>query len=340
MTVTLEHRDGQVSVTEIDRGRSAIDVRLRAPEMFSPSLHCETAYTLELIRLILEAKGPAWLCDEIARDDDPDYVLKHFEHEMRAYFEFGDLAGKRILDFGCGSGASTMCLAKMFPESDITGVELEGDLLKVAEGRLDFYEFKNVRFLHSPSATDLPEGLGRFDLIVLSAVYEHLLPNERSAVMPRLWSLLNDDGILFLNQTPHRYFPLELHTTSLPLINYLPDGLTLSAARRFSRRVDKNDSWEFLLRAGIRGATIGEIKKHLRSDGTTAELLTPTKSGLKDRVDLWYSTTNPRNHLAIKRTAMIALKALHYLTGAAIVPELTLAFRKQRKQFEEGGLTN
>lgn len=331
MATTLEHRDGKVFVENLPNGRRKINVELRDPATFSPTLQCETNYPNELISLILEIKGPAWICDEIARDDDPDYVLKHLETEMRAYFRFEDLAGKRILDFGCGSGASTMCLAKLFPESSIVGVELESDLLTVAQGRLDYYGFESVRLVQSPSGTELPDDLGKFDLVVLSAVYEHLLPRERAVVLPHLWSVVNDNGILFLDQTPHRYFPLELHTTSLPLINYLPDRLTLSAARRFSRRVNKDESWESLLRAGIRGATIGEIEKHLRHDATTAILLAPTMTGMKDRVDLWHATTNPENLPAVKRAARIVLKAINSVTGIALVPELTLAFRKQRR---------
>lgn len=326
MVEILEHKDGRAIVTNLPDHRRTVKVELRDPAIFSPRLECTTAYPIDLIQLILDVKGAAWVCDEITRDEDPDYVAKHLEKEMRAYFRFEDLAGKRILDFGCGSGASTMLLAKMFPSSEIVGIELAKDLLRIARRRLEHYKFENVRFVESPSGTEVPESLGSFDLIVLSAVYEHLLPAERKLVLPRLWSMLNANGILFINQTPHRWFPLELHTTSLPLINYLPDGLTLKASRRFSTRVNEDDSWESLLRAGIRGATVREIKSLLQGN---AQMLKPTLTGLRDRVDLWFLTTNPDNLKLLKQSARMVLKSINVLTGIAIVPELTLAFRKR-----------
>ena len=329
MIEELKHRDGSVLLSELEDGRKRLEVRLNDPAVFSPRLKCETSYPSNLIKLILDVKEPAWLCDEIARDEDPDYVLKHLENEMQAYFGDEQFAGKRILDFGCGSGASTMLLARMFPASEVVGVELDRDLVSVAEGRLEHYKFKNVRLLRSPSGTELPAELGAFDLIVLSAVYEHLLPAERNVIMPQLWQHLTDRGILFLDQTPHRFFPLELHTTSLPLINYLPDKLTLRAARKFSRRVDEKETWESLLRAGIRGATVREIKRKLNTSGSRPVLLEPTKNGLRDRVDLWFLTTNPDNLKTLKQSARVLLKAINALTGIAIVPELTLAFRKE-----------
>ena len=325
MVEKLEHADGRAIVSSLPNGRRSVKVELRDAAIFSPRLECETAYPLDLIRLILDVKGAAWICDEITRDEDPDYVALHLEKEMRAYFHFEELAGKRILDFGCGSGASTMLLAKMFPASEIVGIELEKDLVRIARRRLEHYKFENVRFLESPIGTEVPAELGSFDLIVLSAVYEHLLPDERKVILPKLWSMLNANGVLFLNQTPHRWFPLELHTTSLPLINYLPDDLTLKASRKFSPRVNEGDSWEFLLRAGIRGATVREIRKLLQG----ARELEPTLTGLKDRVDLWFLTTNPDNLRLLKQSARVVLKSINAVAGIAIVPELTLAFRKK-----------
>lgn len=325
MIENLEHKDGRAIVTSLPDGTRHVKVELRDPAIFSPRLECETAYPIDLIRLILDVKGPAWMCDEITRDEDPNYLASHLEKEMRAYFHFEELAGKRIGDFGCGSGASTMVLAKMFPTSEIVGIELGKVLVRIAQRRLEHYKFENVKFLESPTGSDLPDDVGSFDLIVLSAVYEHLLPRERSVILRKLWSILNANGVLFLNQTPHRWFPLELHTTSLPLINYLPDDLTLRASRKFSPRVNDDDSWESLLRAGIRGATVREIKGQLKD----AEILKPTLTGLKDRVDLWFLTTSPDNLRLLKQTARLVLKSINAVTGIAIVPELTLAFRKK-----------
>jgi 2-polyprenyl-3-methyl-5-hydroxy-6-metoxy-1,4-benzoquinol methylase len=328
MTTTLEHNEGQVLVTAQADGRNLVKVSLHDAKTFSPRTECVTSYTVELINLILKVKGAAWLCDEIARDEDPNYVRKYLENELRAYFQLENFNNKRILDFGSGSGASTMWLSRLFPQSEIVGVELESELLSVAQARLKHYGFKYVSFLQSPNGLEIPKGLQQFDLIVMSAVYEHLLPNERQIIMSQLWSLVCNNGFLFLNQTPNRLFPIELHTTMLPLINYLPDTLALAAARKFSRRVESSESWKSLLRKGIRGATVREIKKRLVDGETKAIMLEPKKSGLRDPVDLWFLTTNSTNLVVLKQTAKVGLKAIFYFTGIAIVPDLALAFQK------------
>lgn len=331
MTVLLEHPDGQVSITEQSNGRKLIKVRLKDEKEFSPRTEIETEYSVDLISLILDVKGAAWLCDEIARDEDRNYVIKYLENELRAYFRFEDFAGKRIFDFGCGSGASTMWLARLFPESEIVGVELVDELLSVAKGRLNYYGFKNVTLHKSPSGMEIPNDLGEFDLVVMSAVYEHLLPDERKIIMSQLWQIVKENGFLFLNQTPNLIFPFELHTTMLPFINYLPDGLALIAAHKFSRRIETNESWETLLRKGIRGATVSEIKKNLAFDETRAIMLQPNRSGLRDRVDLWFQSTGSTRLGKTKQAAKIVLKTIYFSTGIAIVPDVTLAFQKQLK---------
>jgi 2-polyprenyl-3-methyl-5-hydroxy-6-metoxy-1,4-benzoquinol methylase len=314
----LRHRHG-LRVERLADGRHHIQVE---PEQGCPGAarSWTTAYPAELI-LEIHGTKRAYVCDEIRREEDPRYVERSLRHEVLGYLDAEAFRGKRILDFGCGAGASTLVMSRLFAPCEIVGVELEERLLKLAMLRADYLGKSQLRFQLSPSGTTLPAGLGEFDYIVLSAVYEHLLPHERGALLPRLWAHLKPGGVLFINQTPHRYSPLELHTTGLPLINYLPDRLACWATKRFSRRLAGDEDWPALLRAGIRGATIGEI---VRTLGSRAELLLPRHG---DPIDLWYGKLSPR-YGWFKKAMWAALKALKPIAGTHLVPELTLAIRK------------
>jgi ubiquinone/menaquinone biosynthesis C-methylase UbiE len=326
----LTHGGGRLRISEIANGRRRIDVEPSDASAFVPIESIETAYPIELIRLILKIKGIAWICDEIARDENPSYVAKYLLNDLFAHFDPSDFNGSRILDFGCGSGASTAILARTFLNSTIVGVELESELLSIARERANFYDFKNVEFRLSPSASDLPPDIETFDYVVMSAVYEHLLPDERKVVLNKLWKCVRRGGALFLDQTPNQLFPIELHTTYLPFINYFPDSLAHWYARKFSKRIDPTDSWTSLLRQGIRGATIGEIMKNIERTNGKPILLKPEKNGAHDLVDLWLKNTNSQRLTRLKSVAKFVLKATNSLTGMCIVPDLVLAIRKEQ----------
>ena len=329
MSQYLTHDSGRLRLSEIADGRRRIDIEPLDESTFVPIRSIETAYPVELIRLILQIKGTTWACDEIARDEDPNYVSKYLLNDLFAYFDPTDFNGARILDFGCGSGASTAILARTFPDSSIVGIELEPDLLSIARQRANFYCLKNVEFHLSPSAFDLPPNIETFDYVVMSAVYEHLLPNERKVVLNKLWECIRKGGALFLDQTPNQLFPIELHTTYLPFINYFPDSLAYWYARKFSKRIDPADSWTSLLRQGVRGATIGEIMKNIEPANGRPALLQPSRVGIHDHVDLWFANTNPHRLVMIKSVMKYMLKATHSLTGMYIVPDLALAIRRE-----------
>jgi 2-polyprenyl-3-methyl-5-hydroxy-6-metoxy-1,4-benzoquinol methylase len=315
--------DGSARVESLHDGRFRILIYPR-PGHFIERRAWDTSYPLALIEEIHSTKG-LYLCDEIMREEDPRYVEHYLRHEILGYVDAADFAGKRVLDFGCGSGASTMVLCRMLPPCEIVGVELEDRLLRIARLRAETLGNREVRFLRSPSGESLPEGVGLFDYVIFSAVFEHLLPRERPLILPLVWRHLKPGGILFLDQTPYRYSPIELHTTGLPLVNYLPDGIALWAARRFSSRVGPDATWETLLREGIRGATVGEILRILASCGSPA-ILEPRQS-VGDRIDLWYGKLS-RRHAWLKKSIWAALKTLKALTGVQLTPDLALAIRK------------
>ena len=332
MSVILDHPQAQIIIEERPEDKQKqITVCFHQPEHYRhiQRQSCVTGYSLPLIERILEVKGPVNICDEIMRDEDSGYAPLYLEVSLLGYLPLGQFTGKRILDFGCGSGASIINLSRMFPKSQIVGIELESDLLSIARMRVEHYRLANVELHLSPGPSQIPEAIGDFDFILLSAVYEHLLPTERQPILQKTWSLLKSRGVMFLEETPHRYWPMEGHTTRLPFINYLPDSLALWASRRFSKRVPPDQSWQTLLRRGIRGGTASGIVRILRQFPGDPVLLHPHEMGFVDAVDLWYATPSYNEVPKIKRLLWLFAKSVYCATGIAFTPSIFLAIQKQ-----------
>ncbi len=221
-----------------------------------------TWFPPDVVRGIAASHGFAWTAEVIARHQDPYYLERILKHQLYSYFPPSAFTGKRVVDFGCGTGASTFCLAHLLPDSQVTGVDFDETRIALARRIGGLADLPNVSFLQSPSALELPAALGSVDFVVMSAALQHMLPLERRTVLPLLWKLLPAGGSLLINQTSHRWFPLEPDASGLYLINYLPDGVASFLARHFSSRDEEanhdRDLLE-LLRAGLRGASEREV---------------------------------------------------------------------------------
>lgn len=327
ISITILHPDAKIHIIQTQNNKKQILIEPTNNSTFLLGKYCETFYPLKLINMILKIKNPSCLIDEIKRDEDPSYVQQFLNNAILGYIDRSCFENKRILDFGCGSGASTMILGRMFPKSEIIGIDLSSKLLTIANARLKYYNLKNIKFIISPTHDNLPNEIGKFDFIILSAVYEHILPNQRKKILQQLWQIINQNGILFINQTPNRYSPIETHTTNLPFINYLPDDMVLKISRRFSKRVKKEASWNQLLRDGIRGGTVKEIIKMLEElFPRELTLLQPVYLGFKDHIDIWYA--NLRFNPIIKKIVRFILKRIKFISEYAFLHEITLAIKK------------
>jgi 2-polyprenyl-3-methyl-5-hydroxy-6-metoxy-1,4-benzoquinol methylase len=317
----LVGEEGEAIVEELGGGRRRVTVHPSDRAAFVTHRHCETGYPPELIERLFAIRGRA-VCDDILRDEDPNYVELDVTYGLFAYLDQAAFAGKRLLDFGCGSGATTVVLARLLPETEIVGVDLETDLVDAARLRAR-HRGVAARFAISPSPERLPD-VGGFDFVVLHAVYEHLLPVERPRLLRQLWASLETGGVLFLHATPNRWYPLEQHTTRLWGLNYLPDPVAFRAAHRFSRQFGRSGSWEELLRRGIRGATRGEIARTLEG----GIVLRPSRLGCRDEVDIWYAESMTRNPRRLKVWMRAAFKFYGGITGWSPTPGVTIALRK------------
>ena len=89
-----------------------------------------------------------------------------------AYHQLGDVHGKRIVDFGCGSGANTALLTNR--GAHVWGVDISEDLLRLAQRRLTISGREGGATFIAASAHDLPFPDASIDVVFGIAILHHL----------------------------------------------------------------------------------------------------------------------------------------------------------------------
>jgi SAM-dependent methyltransferase len=89
-----------------------------------------------------------------------------------AYHLLGNVAGRRVLDLGCGSGSNSVLLA--LRGAQVTGVDISTSLLSLAERRLDVNGLAGQARFTVGSAHDLPLPSASFDVVFGMAILHHL----------------------------------------------------------------------------------------------------------------------------------------------------------------------
>ncbi len=99
----------------------------------------------------------------------------------------------RILDFGCGIGATERVLRDRFPSAAIDGVDASAESLKAA-GAL---ALRDVTF-HLSESERLPFPDGSFDLVYSNGTFHHIDHGKHPAVFGELRRVLRSGGHLFV----------------------------------------------------------------------------------------------------------------------------------------------
>ena len=291
----------------------------------------ETDYSRATLEAMVQAKGEMWLRDEIARAEAPDYI----QAPLRRQFErFGSIEGRRVLDFGCGCGSSTLVLARL-GAAQVVGVEPDKEFVAVARLRVrDSGLAERIAVYHVPETTALPFDDGRFDAVVMNAVLEHIPPGTRQSHLREIWRVIAPGGRLLIGETPNRLWPQDYHTTGLWWVPYMP----LELARRYAiarGRVPADASLARLLAEGIRGGAYHEIERALGPDAVSLNKVQ------RDDVTVFWSRSLARAEEAGRSAAFKqTLFAVHWLIdrmlfrplgfpAVALLPEISVCFEKR-----------
>lgn len=140
------------------------------------------------------------------------------------------LSGSRILEIGCGSGASTLALAEQ--GAHVTGLDLSAQSLSIAKERCRLFSLDNVEFFEA-NAADLPSAISQkqFDFIIFFASLEHMTYDERLKSLADCWRMLRVGRFLGCLSSPNRLWHTDRHTSQLPFFHWLPDQLAVRYAK-------------------------------------------------------------------------------------------------------------
>ena len=148
----------------------------------------------------------------------PKYIRDHLggpDSRVMTYMRYlcpeieyhcGSLKAKRVLDFGCGTGATTAALAHFCEQ--VTAFDIDEESITICKKRLEEHNLESrVSLYHAADIDEVKDSLGTFDLILANGVIEHI-PLTRSGlrrrIMLSLFHLLRNNGYIYINDTPNR----------------------------------------------------------------------------------------------------------------------------------------
>jgi ubiquinone/menaquinone biosynthesis C-methylase UbiE len=105
-------------------------------------------------------------------------------------------SGAKLLDFGCGTATLTILAKQFSPESKVTGVDIDRDILdkatkKIKEAELDI-------FLLDYDGKHLPFQRNAFDRILSCLVFHHLDTDTKQNMLAEIFRVMNTNGQLFI----------------------------------------------------------------------------------------------------------------------------------------------
>ncbi|HEX3045655.1 MAG TPA: class I SAM-dependent methyltransferase [Bacillota bacterium] len=102
----------------------------------------------------------------------------------------------RVLDFGCGTGTMVILMKSKYPDTLITGIDIDRDILKIAANKVADRGLK-IKLDHYQGSS-LPYPDHYFDRVVSSLVFHHLTSDQKLAVLKEIRRVLKPGGTLHI----------------------------------------------------------------------------------------------------------------------------------------------
>jgi 2-polyprenyl-3-methyl-5-hydroxy-6-metoxy-1,4-benzoquinol methylase len=199
-----------------------------------PEADLQATVTTALIPSARRARG------ETFPDGDPNSWesrrVRAAEHLIPWIEQTVPLAGKTVLEYGCGNAAVSCAVAERAQrligvDVDPAGIELgRREVQRLGQDNVEL-ELHPVEEILDAVATHR----GEVDVFLLYAVLEHLTVSERLAVLRLAREVVEPGGAIVVCETPNRLIYFDHHTAQMPFFHLLPDELALEYYPRSQR---------------------------------------------------------------------------------------------------------
>jgi SAM-dependent methyltransferase len=219
-----------------------------------------TKYSARVIRMLVERKGAARTPPYLSYKDTRG---RFFLDPLFAYLRARGARDLSVLEVGCSFGHITEYLAERPEVREVTTFDSDpafADIVKVKVEEMGLRRVKEVRHFSNLETRCLPYPDGRFDLVIVLGVVEHLPVSGRRQIVDEYYRVLAPGGHITILDTPNRFFPLETHSVGLPLIQWLPPRLAYAYAKALRPGRMRGESYAGFTMDGTgwRNASLGE----------------------------------------------------------------------------------
>jgi S-adenosylmethionine-dependent methyltransferase len=207
-----------------------------------PSDNELAAVAASLERNLFARSGPGYLSTSEGKADLYDHLLRHLTDVRRRVAPWLNtltpLEHARVVEIGCGTGASTLAIAEQ--GAHVVGFDVDAASLVVARDRFAAYGL--TADLREGNAASLPtDVVHESDITIFFASLEHMTLDERLAALSNTWRALRAGAWLVIVHTPNRLWWFDDHTAFLPFYLWLPDDLAIHYASYSRRRPFNTD---------------------------------------------------------------------------------------------------
>lgn len=215
--------------------------KLKYPDYYTTSFHAyeegnlswKAAWEVESAAYAVHAK--IWSTG----DPSGDPMLRQSYHQVMQ--KEVNITPASVLDLGCGVGMSTFDLQEIYPQAQVTGLDLSPYFLAVAQYREQQSKenIKNINWVHAAAeSTGLPDA--SFDLVSACLMFHELPAFPAQAIITEARRLLRPGGYLaIMDMNPQSEIFLKMPPYILTLLKstepYLDQYFALDMKQVFSQ---------------------------------------------------------------------------------------------------------